>query len=595
MTMLAAMVLATVVLGSVMGASAVWCRSLWGDRPVLAPVFGLLGLAAVAQVMWVAYWIDRGLGIAASFTVVLVSLISLVAARPWRSWRGWLPVVALTLGAGCVALGAGFLYGGTGDPFVTLAARYRVEPNDNILQHLFADRLWNDEATVNLIGDWHGSDRPPLQSGLLLLARPFSACLGWFPDAQVFDPKVLAVAAAASVLAQLVWVPTTYALLRVLGFRQRTVALVITFTSISQVMFHNETFTWPKLLAAGLTIGAVALLADLAVTRRWRPSLFVSAVALAVLSFLAHGTTAFVAPLLGGLAFLVLRGVPQKAALRALLAAGGAAVLTYLPWQLYGTFADPFTGRLLKWHLAGMIAPNDMSVWSALRRAYTTTPVHELLHNRAVNLQTVFHVDVVRHQPRGEGWLVLLRNQDFFHTTWTLGWGCLLTVLMLGQSARDRRAASGRHRRDRGSARSRRQEVIARWIVVLSIASLLFWTLVMFEPGAAVVHQGSLVWVVLLLAVPAAWAFERSRVLGAVVVTTTAAYSAAVWLPPNPDGLHGISAPGLSVLLLGVLLLAACVLWVPAAGPASGESPLGGAADPPGTDRSGGLARADRG
>jgi hypothetical protein len=556
-----ALILSFLLLAIVIGASAVVSARAWRDRPVLAPVYAVLGLALVAQVIWLVFWASPWLGITTSVLVVVASVGVLVRARPWTTWRAWAPIVALTASTGLFTVGLAFLYGGAGDPLTTFTNRFMGLPSDNSLQHLFADKLWRGgDLSTPLLSDWQGSDRPPLQSGLLLLVRPFGLLLGISPGSQVFSSGVLAMGMAASLTAQLVWVPAVHAMVRVLGHGRRTASVTVLFCAISPVVFVNTMYTWPKLLAGGLGVAAVALLADMILQRRWSAAAFGSAVALAVLSFLSHGTTAFAVPLFLGLGLAVLRRADVATALRGCLVAASACVFLYLPWALYGKWADPFTGRLMKWHLAGVIAPDDQSFGSALRHAYTSTPVPELLSRRLSNLQTAFVPDPRTRLSFGHGWTLRVRFDDFFHTPWALGWAFLFAVWMVGvylwSPLRTRRQT--RHRATVSRGPSWASFEVSTGIVLLSFASIVFWAMVMFLPDATVVHQGSLVWMLTLLALPFAWAWDRHRKLAATALVLTGVYVAVVYGTSNAT-LTELSPVGAVTLFGGTALLIASV------------------------------------
>jgi len=49
---------------------------------------------------------------------------------------------------------------------------------DNEIPYYFADRLYNGLDPRELVGEWHSSDRPPLQAGLILMQLPLGRLLG---------------------------------------------------------------------------------------------------------------------------------------------------------------------------------------------------------------------------------------------------------------------------------------------------------------------------------------------------------------------------------------------------------------------------------
>jgi hypothetical protein len=544
----------------IFGAAVSGTRALWLARPVVAPCYGLLGAGLAAHLVWVAYWIGRPVGLGASAALVIAALAVLGRTRPWHSWRSWSPLLTLSTGIAAATVGLGFLYGGQRDPFVTIASRFRVEPPDNVLPHLFADRIWKGESTTTLFGDWHGSDRPPLQSGLLLLVRPHELLTGSSAGTGgVFDPDVLTFALAASLVAQLAWIPAVYSLLRVLDFSERATMLAIVFCGATPAVFHSTLYTWPKLLSAALAIAAVALLVDLA-RHPGPPTVPVAAATvLGTLSFLAHGGAAFTAPLLVGTCLVALRTTVRRFRFRAVGVAAVAALATYLPWQLYCRIADPSTGRLLKWHLAGVTEPDDRGFFEALLTSYRSQSFGELIHSRLSNFAVIFDVDLSPRLDPARGWLLRVRDQDFFNTTFALGTGSVLLAVMLLTTTWEwfgRRRSTARH------AAAPNQGTWGRGLVVwLSLASVVLWGLLMFIPGSAVVHHGSFAWIVILLAVPFAWVTDSWPRASWVALAITVGYSAVVYGPPGPDGADEVSTAAVAWLVAGVSLAVGAACW----------------------------------
>ena len=446
----------------------------------MAPCYGVLGCALTAHLVWISYWVARPLGVCVSIALVCTALVVVLRSRVWRSWRSWSPFVVGAAGVAVATIGLGFLYGGARNPFVTIAARHGGGPPDNVLPHLFADRIWNDASTTGPLADWNGSDRPPLQSGFLLLVRPHELFTGAPGADGAFDPELLIFALAAGLVAQLVWMPAVWSLLRALDFSERSTTMAIIFCAFTPVVFRNTFYTWPKLLSAGLAVCAIALLVDLTRNPRkpWVP--VTAASMLGTLAFLAHGSAAFAAPLLLGMALVALLAVAAGPAVRAALLAAGAAVALYLPWHLYGLIADPSTGRLLKWHLAGVVQPNDEGVLETMVESYRSTSPELLWDARLSNLAVIFDVDLSGRLDSGPGWLGRVWAQDFFSTSFALGIGSLLTVALLVTSLWSLLA----RRRSGDSAAPRpRRDTQAALVVWLSLVSIVLWALLMFVPG----------------------------------------------------------------------------------------------------------------
>lgn len=547
-----------VVVGLVLGAGMLICRPWWAARPATAPAYGLLVVAVTAHLGWVASWAHQVVAIAFSVVVLLGSMLVLWRGKAWQHWRAGAPTVLICAGIGAMSVGLAFLWGGAGDPFQTTANRFREMPVDNRLQQLFADRLWNDESTTAMLGDWNGSDRPPLMSGLLLLARPLGLLLGVPADADVLQPANMQLAFAMSVVSQLLWVPAVHCLLRCLRFSAGTTALTLLFCAVTPVVFHNTTYTWPKLMAAALAVAAVALLADAVLdTSPTRLAPFVVAVVLTVFAFLAHGGVAFTAPVFLALGIPVLRRIPGRRRASAVVLAGGAAVLSYLPWAAYGAVADPTTNRLLKWHLGGRMEPTDQSLSQVLVDAYTTTPAGELLHNRWTNVRLILDPQLAGRWSNDPGWVARVREQDFFATGLALGLGTLFLAWLLGRAVVRARAG---HRPDPAE----RLRVV---IVLVSLLSILIWGLLMFQEEGAAVHQGSYAWVLVLLAVPFASLADRHRAVGIGAIAVSVLYAQLVYLSPTSALSGRLSHLALLTLLGGAIVSGAAARWATAAGP----------------------------
>jgi hypothetical protein len=539
-------------LGVVLGAGILLCRPWWSARPATAPAYGLLAVAVTAHLSWVATWTHQVLGIAFSALVLLGAMLVLWHGRVWRHWRTVVPDLMLCAGIGAMSVGLAFLWGGAADPFQTTANRFREMPVDNRLQHLFADLLWNDESTTAMLGDWNGSDRPPLMSGVLLLIRPLGLFLGVPTDADVLHPANMQLAFALSVVSQLLWVPAAQCLLRCLRFSSGTTALTIVFCAVTPVVFHNTTYTWPKLMAAAFAVAALALLADVVLgASPARAAPFVAAVALTVFAFLSHGAVAFTAPLFLVLGIASLRRLPRRRRFAAVVLAGGAAVVAYLPWAAYGAIADPTTNRLLKWHLGGRMEPTDRSLTQVLVDAYTKTPVSDLLHHRWTNLRLILDPQLAGRWSNDPGWVARVREQDFFATGLALGLGALFLVGFLART----------FVRVRDGQRPDPADRLRVVIVLASLLCILVWALLMFQEEGAAVHQGSYAWVLVLLAVPFASISCRSPALGVGAIAMSVLYAQLVYLTPTTALAGRLSHVALMTLLGGALVSGAAVRW----------------------------------
>lgn len=119
---------------------------------------------------------------------------------------------------------------------------------DNVLPQLFADNVYNGHPKT-LMGNWHSSDRPPLQAGAVLLEYPFTESASM----NILDYQILAC------FLQVFWIPIVWLLARRLGVKSGGLAIVL-LLCLSSGFFFNSVFTWPKLLAGSLAVVGFSLL-----------------------------------------------------------------------------------------------------------------------------------------------------------------------------------------------------------------------------------------------------------------------------------------------------------------------------------------------
>jgi hypothetical protein len=327
-------------------------------------------------------WLATGALLATS-TIVLMSRRSLAVRR-------CIPVLLTAALAGGLYLGVAGDRGHLDKGPLLIEGRY-LKTFDDQVPRLLADRLVDGRSTRTppLIADWHSSDRPPLQSGMLLIAYPFvrHRPLGYF---------------CLSIGINTLWVLGLWGLLDAVRVDRRVIPSVVLGVGLTGAVFVNNVFTWPKLLGGGLALAAAAVVVE----RRERDVrlMILVASACAGLALLAHGTTAFAIPSVAVLLLLHRRRFG-----RIHYVAGAATIAAlYLPWMAYQHWYDPPGNRLLLWHLAGVsIPPRNLPLGTALRTAYSH-PAAKVLGFKAANVRLLF--DPSMHGMLG----------------WTPGWGSLL-------------------------------------------------------------------------------------------------------------------------------------------------------------------------
>ncbi|MGA1835551.1 hypothetical protein VD659_01340 [Herbiconiux sp. 11R-BC] len=534
-------------------------HALWRHTPLLAPLLGIVGLALAAWLSFLAWWAWPPAGFMLCSLTLIASAVVFVRGGIWRGWREALPVLALMAGGLLFAVSFSYLWGAGNDPYSLVAGRFFhfLLPSDNTIPMLFGQKLSLGQSTTLLTGDWNGGDRPPLQTGFELLFSPLVAVQQAASGAAVVGfggTMPMGAAFAADVLAQVLWIPAGYVLLRLLGFRSWIAIASLVFSLMIPSILVNTVFTWPKMLSAGLVLTAIGFL--LAVRQNRTAALwpFLFAVIAATLAVLAHGAAAFTIPALVLIGLYALRGRGIRPSFGVISWGAACGLLLYAPWAAYQRFVDPPGDRLLKWHLAGWVPVTPDSFVDVLVRQYTSTPVSELIGNRLANVGTLFGLDeAYRFTGPGARPFVALRVEDWTSTLFALGpiavaAGIVILVLHLVRV------------RELDDIARQRLLVVAAMLVCIAV-----WATVLFSANATIVAQGSHCWMLVLAIVPFAWLLERRPRLGLTLIGVQAAAFVTVYFlkystPEEPARLS-ISAAvlatiGLVFVLVGPILLA---------------------------------------
>jgi len=273
----------------------------------------------------------------------------------------------------CVAGDRGHLEEGG----IQIAHRYWVSV-DNVIPKLFADNLLvnRNELLTNTFGDWKFSDRPPLQTGMILL-------LYGFADPSVRQPIYVVLGLVVNSL----WILGLWAFLRTLKLDERRIALIVLTTATVGAIYINTIYAWPKMLAAALSFSVAIILMV-----RGLPVKFSSAVAgcAAALAMLAHGGAAF------GLIGFVFIAIPslREWRIKGVLIGIVVAACTYVPWMAYQKVFDPPGDRLVKWHLAGTAIDrvDERPPARAIIERYSEEGFRGTVANKITNLRTLLGI-----------------------------------------------------------------------------------------------------------------------------------------------------------------------------------------------------------
>jgi hypothetical protein len=391
---------------------------------------------------------------------------------------------------------------------------------------------------------WHSSDRPPLQSGLILLQLPLAYLLG---DARVYSIVV-------GIALQTAWVPAAWSFWSAAGLTRRAAGVALLFVVLSGFALINTTFAWPKMLAAALTLFAIAVAffdrgaagQPLSVGRTILLGLS------AALATLAHGGVAFML-LPMAIALLLPRWYPGLSR----LAIGAAVYVAVLfPWALYQKYFDPPGTKLLKLHLAGNNNEGDTEtwhddrpLWQNLLAAYKDAGARQVLRNRLANVQVLFTAATDQYSwpphEEPETWpadATGFRRCDFLALFWSLG---LLNVGWLVALA---------HRWQRSDALAPSS---GRAMLLLGVASIVAWIVILFGPGGTVIHQGSYATFLLLFTTLAAWLTALPGRWPVVLLAAQGALFGWGWLLTSPA--NGFGPPNMFMLPAALLLFGVLV------------------------------------
>lgn len=372
------------VLTATPGVAATLLGVRYGVRsiPVLLGI-GLAGSGVAAMLtFWVYYVIPRAGGLCA-YAVLFGSIACLVWA--WSDvsrHRALLRQLSVPLGLWALAsifiVFFGFLHGGIENVQVP-QYRFSTQPSlfasDNLIPWFFSNWMFEGSPGSPPIfpPGWLFSDRPPLQVAYLLTQRIF----GW--DERLTHYEVL------GVVLQQFWIVGMWALMVAARVSRRVRSYAIVAALVSDVVIMNSFYVWPKLLSAAFVLAALALVAAPGESPlRRQPLTVVLLGALVALAFLAHGTGVF--GLIPVAAIVLWRGLPNW---RWLCAGAAVALVLILPWIAFQHFENPPGNRLLKWSLAGVVAPDENGTVQTIFDAYHRVGVGGALEQKLQNFLTM--------------------------------------------------------------------------------------------------------------------------------------------------------------------------------------------------------------
>jgi hypothetical protein len=508
------------------------------------------GLVALAG--YLVFWVHFVHAVAGQVLCLLLLAAGIHGTLRRESGEGPLPAdatlpgkLAVATGLACLALL--HLYPSALD-FHTLAAnRFGALPGDNTLPHNTARSLFRGVPLKEPGADWLSSDRPPLQAGWLLLARPVTTRLGL--DERTVD-------GTAAVWLQLAWVAAAWGLLRTLGVTRPRAAAATALLAGTGFFLLNTVYTWPKLGAAAFMVGAFAFWQRTAATPAPAPVPAPAAGGrsgstalretgfgglLAALAWLAHGGVAF--SLLALAPWVAFRA--WRHGWRPWLGAALVFALLALPWMAYQKWYDPPGNRLLKWHLGGQIDKDPRGTWETIRDGYRALSWEEILRRRASNLELQVAVGGSWWRDFSAARATDRRNEEFFRSGRALnGWLFGLAAVPF--------LISG--------ARRRRNWIVPARLAAWALGTILLWCGLMFMATSAFVHQGSYAALLVLFALLAAACARAGGWALALVGTFQLVSFATTWVPPTPALREPWHPAALAVLLAALAALVGLVV-----------------------------------
>ncbi|MBL9202745.1 MAG: hypothetical protein JNL39_19685 [Opitutaceae bacterium] len=521
-------------------AAGIWRRRLTGrvGSPVTAVALATLAPCVLGYAAFACYFIHPLLGRVFSWLAVAAVLGTLAHAALRRRHEDE-PSAATTRRlaflnalAGIFYLSALLIYP---KPSFTATSAQRflaLEPHNPEIPRIFAERLYLGMSPKHISDGWLSSDRPPLQTGVALVTLPALRALGFGYDKAC---------GTAGTWFQLLWIPALWAFLRWLGLTERAATAGSAVAVFSGFLLLNSVYVGPGLAAGALVLtGFCSFFADGRDVRRSRRGPLLGA--LAGCGALAHGGVLFSLLALVPFAFLSARRRRRQWKL-----AGAVFALLALPWLAYQQFYEPPGNRLLKWHLAGQMEPDNRGLVATLADQYRALGWEQAAVTRAENLRHLLLAGWDRLPgPTEAPARDTLRADEFSHLLRTpAAW-------LLGMLAAPWLVWRHFHTWTAWRTRVRRHVLALIWLGL----TLAVWVALMFRPGSTIAPQGSYVAPLLLLGVLLTWTLVASRAVFVALAIGQAAFFAFIWLPGEPGGAAATPFPLAATVCFGLAVAA---------------------------------------
>ncbi|MDM8553164.1 hypothetical protein QUF75_00320 [Desulfococcaceae bacterium HSG7] len=363
----------------------------------------------------------------------------------------------------------------TGDLHTIATSRFLIMPPDNIIPYLFSERLFAGNDPRLILDSWLSSDRPPLQTSIVLSQRLLGS---------LFDDKQLHYQTIATI-SQCAWIPAVWSLSRNLKQSFFKIAVIFTFLIFSGFFLFNSVYVWPKLLTGAFVIGTFILLLG-------RPQgdpaygdiRIILASALAALGVLSHGGGIFTLIAIA----LVLLWPSCFPGMRRIILGCVTFIIFLTPWLAYQKFYEPPGNRLVKWHIAGVNSIDDRNVIQTLKDSYSQLNWCKYLRNKQENFKTLMSDNFLSWPRFDRKNIDQRKSEEFLFTLNALGVlnsGWLVLILAFIKLM----------------FRKKNKHVLnfaLKTVFPVTGIAILIWELLMFIPKSTFIHQGSYATMILL-------------------------------------------------------------------------------------------------
>jgi hypothetical protein len=411
-------------------------------------------------------------------------------------------IIALWFLFSLFILSAGMAPEGNAEVLTTLRSRFSHNlPEDNALQYIFAMDIVRGNIPHPMLWDWLSSDRPPLGTAYALLFSSTSP--------NEFDYQI------ESTLLQCLWLCGLWVFLRAYKTNSLAIAIVLLATMFSGLAIVNGIYVWPKLLPVFYLLLLSALLFSSDIKKLGRLEGIVIG-CLAALAMLCHGGSIFA--LLGiALTLLIRRSFPKLEIIGIILL---TALSVYAPWMVYQSVIDPPGNRLLKWHMAGVVAVDARSFSQAMHDYYGSLTLSGYINNKLLGFANLI-TDTTNSLPSlllvclgrlDITELKFLRESQFFYIGSNLAFSIFaLPALLI--------------RRKEGMAET---AALIKTCFIVACCTTVLWILLIYDNTELIIHQGTLFLPIIINVALVLLAYSRSPYFAAIL--TLANLLCAYWL-----------------------------------------------------------------